>query len=117
MNYIEKVFALLTKEGRNIKYGTYTGEEADPLVTLETGESLPNISHIGDQAAVEYQFLIISVYAADYLVGFNQLETIKTELKAAQKTTTRLIHVGNLASGYDKETKKYIFKSKYKIII
>lgn len=117
MSFLEKVYTLLAKEGRQIKYGTYTTDSADPLVTLEVGESLPNFSHMGDQPAVEYQFLIVGVYSSDYLAGFNLLETIKSELKAAQKTTVRLYHVGNLASGYDKDTTKYIFKSKYKIII
>jgi len=59
MSFLEKVFTLLTKEGRHIKYGTYTTESADPVVTLEVGESLPNFSHMGDQPAVEYQFLIV----------------------------------------------------------
>ena len=117
MSFLEKVFTLLTKEGRHIKYGTYTTESADPVVTLEVGESLPNFSHMGDQPAVEYQFLIVGVYSSDYLTGFNLLETIKSELKEAQRTTVRLYHVGNLASIYDKDTTKYIFKSKYKIII
>lgn len=117
MNFLEKVCALLAKEGRQIKYGTYTTESADPLVTLEVGESLPNTSHLGDQSPVEYQVLIVGVYSSDYLVGFNLLETIKSELKTAQKTTVSLTHIGNLASEYDKDTTKYIFKSKYKIII
>lgn len=117
MSFLEKVYTLLAKEGRQIKYGTYTTESSDPLVTLEVGESLPNFNHMGDQSAVEYQFLIVGVYSSDYLAGFNLLEAIKSELKMAQKATVRLYHVGNLASGYDKDTTKYVFKAKYKIII
>ena len=45
MSFLEKVYTLLAKEGRQIKYGTYTTDSADPLVTLEVGESLPNFSH------------------------------------------------------------------------
>lgn len=117
MNFLEKVSNVLTKDARQIKYGTMTTETADTLITLEVGDSLPNVSHLGDQIAVEYQILIINVFSVDYIAGYNLLETLKSELKATLKDMTKLLHTGNIASEYDKEKARYIFKANFKIII
>lgn len=117
MNFLEKVNALLAVEGRTIKYGTMTSETSDPLVTLEVGDSLPSIGHLGDRKEVEYRILIVSVYAESYLAGFDLLEILKSELKSAKKDTTQLVHTGDSASEYDKDKQRYVFKANFKIII
>ena len=116
MNHLEKLYALLTKADRQIKYGILTDETADPLITLQSGDSFPSGSHIGDVKAVEYPTVIVSVYSTDYLAGFGLSRTLKGEIKSALKDNTKIIHTRDDGSAYDKEKSKYLFKSHFKII-
>lgn len=116
MNALEKMNALLAKEGRGIKYGAFAGETTDPLITLQLSDSLPSVSHLGDARAVSYPAVLISVVCSDYLVGYDLSEQIKAEIKAAQKATLQIVHLADAESDYDKEAAKHILKSKYKII-
>lgn len=116
MNALEKINALLSKDGRIIKYGTFVAETADPIITLRLSDSLPSVGHMGDKKAVDYPVVLISVVSSDYLQGYNLSEQIKSEIKDAQKATLQIAHSQDLESEYNKETAKYIIKSKFKII-
>lgn len=116
MNALEKLNALLSKDGRQIKYGAVTAETTFPLITLSIGESLSSSGHLGDSKAVTYPIIVVGVVSEDYMQGYNLSEQIKSEIKAAQKATLAISYISDLESEYNKETNNYTIKSKYKII-
>lgn len=115
MNILEKISALLTKEGRTIKYGEWDNDVVDPLICLAMGESKPSSAHIGDGQAVSYPMVIVSVISSDYIAGFNLIETLKTEIKSAIKSTIKVVFTKDSAS--ERKESKYVFKSHFKQIV
>lgn len=116
MNVLEKVNSVLAQDGRQIKYGAYVDETADPLITLEIGDSLAAVNYLGDGPATQYQTLSVGTVATDYIAGFDLLEQLKADL-TAQNATVKLIHTADIASVYEKESNRYIFKATFKSII
>lgn len=117
MNYLEKLNALLTKDGRQIKYGAFGEESQDPLITLQRGESAGTAHHLTDQSDAGYPTVVVSVYGSDYVAAFDLAEKIKSEIKNARKETIGILHTKDMASTQTADRSRYVFQSYFKIII
>jgi|AGTN01.1.fsa_nt_gi hypothetical protein len=116
MNSLEKLNALLSGDGRIIKYGVLTEEEDALLISLQIGESEATKNSIGDRSAAFFPTLIVGVYSSDYLAGFDLIEQIKNEIKLAGKDNLKIFHFKDMASEYVSEKQKYLFKSLFREI-
>ena len=116
MNSLEKLNAVLNKDGRLIKYGVLTNEEVTDLICLQIGESEKTMHTAGNNNLIYFPTLLIIVYSFDYITGFNLIEQLKSEVYQANKNNLKIVHLKDLASVYDAEKQKYIFKSQFREI-
>lgn len=116
MNILEKLCALLTAEGRQIKYGVRTEETANCLITIRTGESGTPAAHLRDAADVSYPVVILSVYDGDFMSAYRLLETLKAEIKAAVKDSVHILHRRDRETKYDAAAGRYELSAEFKII-
>lgn len=117
MNYLQKIYALLSKEGRTVKYGVMTDETAPLLVTIAADEDAESTPCLGENGFSRIACVLVSVYAADYLEGWTLSQTLDEELKSAVKDTVFLTYDKALGSDYDESKARYVFKTRYKIIL
>lgn len=115
MSELEKLYALLSKEGRALKYGVRT-DETDLVVGLTPEASLLGQGHLGDAPAAEYPTVAVTVYASDCLAAYLESNRIKAEIKAAVKRSVRIAHYRDENTVYDRESGCYQVKTLYKII-
>ena len=116
MNILEKLCALLTAEGRQIKYGVRTEETADSLIAIRTGESGASAKHLHDAADVSYPVVVLSVYDGDFMEAYRLLETLKAEIKAAVKDSVHILHLRDRETKYDGTAGSYELSAEFKII-
>lgn len=116
MNNLEKINALLAKEGRTIVYGEPESATAETVVSLSLGDGDEALSALGDSARATYTTVDITVYAVDFLTGYDLLLAIRNEIAAAVKSTVSIVFKRFLASKYDAALARHILNSQYKII-
>ena len=116
MNNLEKVQALLANGSRTIVYGYPSGVTADPVISLSITDSDNAAYAMGDVLKSTYTTVDISVYATDYLTGYNLLLAIKSEIQTVVKSTVKIVFANFGELKYDSGLQRQVLTSKYKII-
>ena len=116
MNSLEKINALITNGSRTIVYGKPVSVSVNTVISLSIGESDNATYSMGDLLAACYTTVDISVYATDYLVGYDTLLAVKNEIQAATKSTVKILFANFGESKYDADLQRHVLTSKYKII-
>lgn len=116
MNNLEKINALLSKEGRSIVYGRPVTAEAVEVISLSIGEGEDAVNSLGDSGRTTYTTVEIAVYASDYLAGYNLLLAVKSEIARAIKSTVKIAFKRFCESKYDETLSRHVLRSQYKII-
>lgn len=116
-NAIVKIHDLLG-EGldRCVIYGVPTTETASEIIAVSSGEGAETKALMGDTDGVVYSSVLVRIYTADYLAGFQLLTQIKGEIKTAGKLNTGVTFKKDNGSKYDKDLQKYIFEIQYQEI-
>ncbi len=116
-NAVVKIHDLLS-EGldRCVIYGEPTTETASEIIAVSAGESTQARALMGDTDGVVYSSVLVRVYTANYLTGFQLLTQLKEEIASAGKLNTGAIFRKDRGSKYDKDLKKYVFEMEYQEI-
>ena len=114
MNILEKIKNFLANESRNIVYGRPLAADGTVL-SLSMGDSDDAELSLGDCECISYQTVNITVYADDYLQGYDMLMAVRSEIKTAEKNTVKIAFLRFCESDYDSALGKHVLKSQYKI--
>lgn len=116
MNNLQKINGLLAKDGRTIVYGVPAAVADDSVIAIGIGEGDAAVGSLRERGRIVYTTVDISVYAADYIAGYDLLLAVKNEIEAAVKSTVKIVFQRFCESKYNTELQKHVLKSQYKII-
>lgn len=116
MNVFEKVRnEILKVQGVSVLFGRVAYADKENIAVLKSGESYRESEYLQGGSVKTYASMVISVYNADFLKGYNAFESIKNMLN--EKTNeVGLVHYKDLESSYNVENGKHVFSAEYKII-
>ena len=116
MNNLEKIGALLGREGRTVVYGVPAAAEVPNLISLSVGEGKPSVPFLGDRGAVCYPSIKVSVYAENYLEGYRLLLAVTEEMRAVIKSTIQYVFRGCADSTYDSALQRHVITAVFEEI-
>lgn len=114
MNILEKLKNYLADENRSIVFGKPQTADTDVL-SLSMGDSDDAELSLGDDGCIMYQTLNVTVYAEDYLQGYDLLMAVRSEITSAEKNSVKIAFLRFCESDYDAALEKHVLKSRYKI--
>lgn len=114
MNILERIKSFLGSADRSIVYGKPLAAEGTVLA-LSMGDGDDADRTLGDFGCLTYQTLDVTVYADDYIEGYDLLTAVRSEITRAEKNTVKIAFKRFTASDYDETLKKHVLRSQYKI--
>ncbi len=114
MNILEKIKNFLANENRSVVYGRPLAADGNVL-SLSMGDSDDAELLLGGDECISYQTVNVTVYADDYLQGYDMLMAVRREIQTAEKNTVKIAFLRFCESNYDAALEKHVLKSQYKI--
>lgn len=114
MNILEKLKNYLARDGVDVVCGRPQTVGGTTLA-LSMGDGDDAELSLGDDGCIMYQTLNVTVYAEDYLQGYDLLMAVRSEITSAEKNSVKIAFLRFCESDYDAALEKHVLKSQYKI--